>query len=546
MTRQLISAAALGGLAWAVGAFAQQPVIQSAGVQNAASQTIAAIPAIAPQMLVTILGQNLAASTAVASVLPLPDTLGGASVTFNGVAAPLLYASPAQINAQVPSALSSLTGAAVSVVVTTPVGASNPVPVYVSTRQLGVFTQPETGCGQAVAFNIHSDGSPLSLNTPQSSFDPQSDLGLAIFLTGLGAFADRLDGVLWTYNPADNEDVQNFQVVFGAPSSFQVTRMGLGYLGPAPYTAGVDQLNAVGQWSGAPQGCRVPMYLTDFETSASQLVDISIQDGGGVCTDPPAGTLGILTWESNLVSDVSGSSLSESLTAQFFEANGLGFATPGPPSYSVCCAVLVQPSVCEASLPVGLDAGTLALSGPGIGTLDVPPTAQNGAVYQAVFAPGTITGGTYQITGMGGSQVGPFAAQAQIPAPINITTSLAPGTQVIGATSGNFTVQWTGGDDRSVVSVQVIIRTNGLPAPAFQVGAAVPASNGSIAISGELCEPFFWCSPIPSGAAEVIVTQSPVPLTPANSPIQPFSAPGLGQGGEVLWNYMFDYRGLVN
>ena len=200
-------AAAVAAIAFVPNAVGQKPVIQSGGVQNAGSFVSSDPPAISPQMLVTIRGENLAVSTVVASVTPLPTNLAGATVTFNGIAAPLLYASPAQINAQVPSALRPLLdtgGRSVSIVVTTPSGSSDPVNAYADSPQFGIFTQGATGCGQAVAFNIHSDGRDISMNTPENSFDPENDLGLAIFLTGIGAFPDRVDGVPWTFNPADN------------------------------------------------------------------------------------------------------------------------------------------------------------------------------------------------------------------------------------------------------------------------------------------------------------------------------------------------------
>src|SRR5262249_13828098 len=72
--------------------------INTLSVLNAASN----LPSIAPGSLISIYGSNLAASTATAGTIPLPLTLGGASVTINGVTAPLLYASSTQINAQVP------------------------------------------------------------------------------------------------------------------------------------------------------------------------------------------------------------------------------------------------------------------------------------------------------------------------------------------------------------------------------------------------------------------------------------------------------------
>ncbi len=64
-------------------------------------------PRVAPGALATIFGSNLASSTATASGLPLPTTLGGARVLIGGVAVPLLYASASQINFQVPRGLAA-------------------------------------------------------------------------------------------------------------------------------------------------------------------------------------------------------------------------------------------------------------------------------------------------------------------------------------------------------------------------------------------------------------------------------------------------------
>jgi uncharacterized protein (TIGR03437 family) len=66
---------------------------------------------VAPGTLVAINGTNLAAQTVTAdlSQTQLPTTLGGVTVYFNGIAAPLLYVSPTQINAQVPWELTNTT-----------------------------------------------------------------------------------------------------------------------------------------------------------------------------------------------------------------------------------------------------------------------------------------------------------------------------------------------------------------------------------------------------------------------------------------------------
>jgi uncharacterized protein (TIGR03437 family) len=138
-----LSAVCLIFLAPIARVFAQSPVIELAGVKNAASYA----PVIAPQMLVSIFGHDFSNLTFTSTANPLPTQLNGTTITFNGVAAPILYLSPTQINAQVPSALQgSLTA---DVVVTTVKGASNTVTVTVSDgKAMGIFTQAGAGCGR--------------------------------------------------------------------------------------------------------------------------------------------------------------------------------------------------------------------------------------------------------------------------------------------------------------------------------------------------------------------------------------------------------------
>jgi acid phosphatase type 7 len=57
-------------------------------------------PAIASGAMVSIFGKGLSVDTRTASTVPLPEALGGTSVTVNGEPAPVYYVSPDQINAQ--------------------------------------------------------------------------------------------------------------------------------------------------------------------------------------------------------------------------------------------------------------------------------------------------------------------------------------------------------------------------------------------------------------------------------------------------------------
>ena len=67
-------------------------------VTNAASFKTA----VAPGMIMTVWGTQLAPSTAVTSSLPFPLSLAGVSATINGIAAPMWFVSPGQLNIQVP------------------------------------------------------------------------------------------------------------------------------------------------------------------------------------------------------------------------------------------------------------------------------------------------------------------------------------------------------------------------------------------------------------------------------------------------------------
>src|SRR5207244_631715 len=64
-----------------------------------------------------VYGENLAGEIRIATQAPLPLFLGGTSLYLNGMAAPLLFVSPTQINFQIPWELAGLTSATIVVIV---------------------------------------------------------------------------------------------------------------------------------------------------------------------------------------------------------------------------------------------------------------------------------------------------------------------------------------------------------------------------------------------------------------------------------------------
>jgi trimeric autotransporter adhesin len=88
--------------------------------------------------------------------------LGGTTVSFNGIAAPILYASGTQLAAIVPYAV---VGPTAQVKVSWQGQESVPFPVSVAPASPGVFTSNQTGAGQAAAINA-TGGTPNSAANP--------------------------------------------------------------------------------------------------------------------------------------------------------------------------------------------------------------------------------------------------------------------------------------------------------------------------------------------------------------------------------------------
>jgi uncharacterized protein (TIGR03437 family) len=92
------------------------PAIYSGGITNAAGPANGQAP-VAPGSLISIYGTNLSTlqTGQPATTFPLPTLLGGSQVLMNGIAAPLVYVSAGQINAQVPWELAGATSLSVQV-----------------------------------------------------------------------------------------------------------------------------------------------------------------------------------------------------------------------------------------------------------------------------------------------------------------------------------------------------------------------------------------------------------------------------------------------
>jgi uncharacterized protein (TIGR03437 family) len=216
-----------------------QPVLPANSFVNAAS-FVPGLP-LAVGSIYTLFGQNLASQTATAANLPLPLALGGARVAINGIAAPLFYASPSQINFLVPNELSGQSAAILAV--STDAGVVELAGVPITPQSPGIFTVDSVGDAAA----IHLDGSVVSSATPASGAEV-----LEIFATGLGPVSNDPAGGAAPQPGAVAVD-QISPVVTIAGVDAQVLFAGL-----APGFTGLYQVNVVVP-TGLPAG---PARLT--------------------------------------------------------------------------------------------------------------------------------------------------------------------------------------------------------------------------------------------------------------------------------------------
>lgn len=157
-----------------------RPNIQA--VVNAASLQ----PLLSPGGLVSILGSHLTGpslSTNYGPTASYPTTVASTSVTFNGIAAPLLYVSPNQINAIVPFALAGQKSLQVAIQRFDQV--SNTFTLPLQDTSPAIFTATQSGFGQGAILQKGSDGQ----FTYNSSTNPAAaGSALEIFATGAGVW----------------------------------------------------------------------------------------------------------------------------------------------------------------------------------------------------------------------------------------------------------------------------------------------------------------------------------------------------------------------
>jgi len=164
------------------------------GIVNAAS----GYQAFSPGTIISIYGSLLAGSTQSAATVPLPTTLGGVSVSIGGIAAPIYFVSPGQLNVQIPYTVSTSSG--VETVAVTYNGQTVSAETPLDPASPGIFVNYTTGTpvgvataarGQEIAIYVTGAGavspSVVSGSTPSGSTTPVPTNAVTITVGGIAA-----------------------------------------------------------------------------------------------------------------------------------------------------------------------------------------------------------------------------------------------------------------------------------------------------------------------------------------------------------------------
>lgn len=250
--------------------------INPVGVVNAASwQPITA--SLAPGELFTLFGTGLAAAPMSSQGgTAFPTTLGGVSVTIDGISCPIYYVTATQIAAIAPYELASNQTGLANIQVTNNGVKSNIVQMYLTDAAPGAFSQGANGIGYAAAVHAATG----LLITPGNPAEPGEFISL--FMTGLGSVTPSIaDGAVpssTTLNWANVFENGNLAVYFNdyGPGGLIGNPGNVQFAGLVPTLAGLYQLNVEVPSIGISNGDNV--YI-EFVTDAADVNQIQIPFG---------------------------------------------------------------------------------------------------------------------------------------------------------------------------------------------------------------------------------------------------------------------------
>jgi uncharacterized protein (TIGR03437 family) len=260
-------------------------------VVNAASYA----NAIAPDSLATIFGSNLAPATASATLDAngqLPTELASIRVEFNGVAAPLFYVAPGQINLVVPGGLTP--GTAAVVIRSTVSGSTTSGAALVSNAAPGVFTSDASGRGPGAILNaVTYTPSPFFVQTADNGADTRTRI--AVYCTGI-RHADSVAAQI--QDPAGNRIPLRVEFAGAAPGFFGLDQVNL-LLPPELDGAGTVSLALTADGRTANM---VTFQMNLLPVSALRLTTLTLSPPIVNAGDSATLTVGLNGWRGRAVS----------------------------------------------------------------------------------------------------------------------------------------------------------------------------------------------------------------------------------------------------
>jgi uncharacterized protein (TIGR03437 family) len=232
----------------------------TAAIVNGASL---ASTAISPGEIVTIFGSGTGAAVSGLSLAAngtVATTLAGTQVLINGTAAPLIYASPSQVNAIVPYEVGAGGVANIQVQVDGAPSAAWGIPLAASSP--AIFTSGADGVGQGAALN--QDNSVNGASNPAAR-----GTVLQIYATGGGQ----------TSPAAATGSVTKVGAQLALPVTVTIGGVNaqVAYAGSAPgEVEGVAQINAVVP-AGVTPGAALPLLVTIGGVSSQAGVTVAVQ-----------------------------------------------------------------------------------------------------------------------------------------------------------------------------------------------------------------------------------------------------------------------------
>lgn len=159
------------------------PYVPPAVTRNAAGETPG--NTVAPGSLISIFGANLASDLVLGPASPLSQSLAGVTVQVADRILPLVFVSPQQINAQLPS---DLPEGDYSLRIQSPTTPDVTGTFTVTRNAPGLFSTDKDGNKMAVA--LHEDGSPITAGSPARHGET-----ISLFGTGFGPYERKpMDG----------------------------------------------------------------------------------------------------------------------------------------------------------------------------------------------------------------------------------------------------------------------------------------------------------------------------------------------------------------